>query len=129
VIDSGIRYTHQDLAANMWRNTREIAGNGIDDDANGYVDDVHGINGITNSGDPMDDNNHGTHCAGTIAATANNAGQHVGVAYNVRLMGLKFLSASGSGATSDAIKCINYGVAHGATILSNSWGGGVTVSH
>ncbi len=124
VIDSGIRYTHQDLAANMWRNTREIAGNGIDDDANGYVDDVHGINGITNSGDPMDDNNHGTHCAGTIAATANNAGQHVGVAYNVRLMGLKFLSASGSGATSDAIKCINYGVAHGATILSNSWGGG-----
>jgi subtilisin family serine protease len=124
VVDTGIRYTHQDLAANMWTNPGEIAGNGVDDDGNGYVDDVFGINGITNTGNPMDDNNHGSHCAGTIAATANNAGLHVGVAYNARLMGLKFLSASGSGATGDAIKCIDYGVAKGAHILSNSWGGG-----
>ncbi|MGV3663715.1 MAG: choice-of-anchor D domain-containing protein [Prosthecobacter sp.] len=124
VVDTGIRYTHQDLAGNMWTNPGEVPANGIDDDSNGYVDDVHGINGITGSGNPMDDNNHGTHCAGTIAATGNDAGQHVGVAYNVKLMGLKFLSASGSGQTSDAIRCIDYGVAKGAHILSNSWGGG-----
>lgn len=124
VVDTGIRYTHQDLAGSMWTNPGEVAGNGIDDDSNGYVDDVHGINGITGSGNPMDDNNHGSHCAGTIAATGNDAGQHVGVAYNVKLMGLKFLSASGSGQTSDAIRCIDYGVAKGAHILSNSWGGG-----
>ncbi len=124
VVDTGIRFTHQDLVGNIWVNPGEIAANGIDDDANGYIDDIHGINGITNSGNPMDDNNHGTHCAGTIGATANNAGQIVGVAWNVKLMGLKFLSASGSGNTSDAIKCIDYGVAKGAHILSNSWGGG-----
>lgn len=124
VVDTGIRYTHQDLAGNMWVNSGEIAGNGIDDDSNGYIDDVYGINGITGSGNPMDDNNHGTHCAGTIAATGNDSGQHVGVAYHVKLMALKFLSASGSGQTSDAIRCIDYGVAKGAHILSNSWGGG-----
>ncbi len=124
VIDSGIRYTHQDLAANMWVNPGEISGNGIDDDANGYIDDVHGINAITGTGNPMDDNNHGTHCAGTIGAVANGGGPHVGVAWNVRLMGLKFLSSSGSGSTSDAIECVNYAVARGVKILSNSWGGG-----
>ncbi len=124
VIDTGIRYTHQDLAGNMWTNPGEIAGNGIDDDGNGYVDDVYGINAITGSGDPMDDNNHGTHCAGTIAATANDAGQIVGVAYNVRLMACKFLSGGGSGSSSDAIECIDYATRMGAHITSNSWGGG-----
>lgn len=124
VIDTGIRYTHQDLAANMWVNPGEISGNGIDDDANGYIDDVYGINSITGSGNPMDDNNHGTHCAGTIGAVANGGGPHVGVAWNVRLMGLKFLSSTGSGSTSDAIECVSYAVARGVKILSNSWGGG-----
>ncbi|HLP07349.1 MAG TPA: S8 family serine peptidase, partial [Opitutaceae bacterium] len=66
VIDTGIRYTHQDLAAQVWVNPDEIPGDGIDNDGNGYIDDVHGINAITGSGDPMDDNNHGTHCSGTI---------------------------------------------------------------
>ena len=83
VIDSGVRYTHQDLAANMWVNPTETANNGIDDDLNGYIDDVYGINAITgsgDSGDPMDDNSHGTHCAGTIGAVANGGGPHVGVA-------------------------------------------------
>ncbi len=124
VIDSGVRYTHQDLAANMWVNTGEIPGNGIDDDGNGYIDDVHGINAITGSGNPMDDNDHGTHVAGTIAATANNSGGHVGVAYGVRIMALKFLGADGSGTLSDAIECIEYATAHGAKITNNSWGGG-----
>jgi subtilisin family serine protease len=123
VVDTGIRYTHQDLAGNMWINPDEIPGNGIDDDGNGYVDDVHGIDAITKSGNPMDDNNHGTHCAGTIAAVAGNAGQQVGVAYNARLMALKFANAAGKGALSNAIKCIDYGVTQGANILSNSWSG------
>lgn len=124
VIDTGIRSTHQDLRDNMWRNPREIAGNGLDDDNNGYVDDIHGINAINRTGNSTDDNNHGTHCAGTIGATANDAGAAVGVAWQVRLMALKFLAANGSGTTSDAITCIDYAVAHGAQILSNSWGGG-----
>lgn len=124
VIDSGIRYTHQDLAANMWVNPGEVAGNGVDDDSNGYIDDVFGINAIDGSGDPADDNNHGTHVAGTIAATGFNGSEHVGVAYNTRLMALKFLDAQGSGSTSDAIRCIEYAIAHGADVLNNSWGGG-----
>jgi subtilisin family serine protease len=124
VIDTGIRYTHQDLAGNMWINTREIPGTGRDDDGNGYIDDVYGINAITGSGDPWDDNGHGTHCAGTIGATANDSGPHVGVAWNVRLMALKFLSAGGSGWTIDAIECIQYATLNGADIMSNSWGGG-----
>jgi alpha-tubulin suppressor-like RCC1 family protein/subtilisin family serine protease len=124
VIDTGIRYTHQDLTTQMWRNPDEIAGNGLDDDQDGYIDNVYGINGITNSGDPMDDQGHGTHCAGTIGAQANGGGPHVGVAWSVKLMACKFLSSSGSGSTSDAIKCINFAVAKGAHILSNSWGGG-----
>lgn len=124
VIDTGIRYTHNDLKENMWVNEDEIPGNNIDDDNNGFVDDVHGMNAINMSGNPMDDNGHGTHCAGTIAATAFAGGGHVGVAYNVRLMGLKFLSAGGSGATSDAIACVDYAVANGAKITNNSWGGG-----
>ncbi len=71
-IDTGVKYTHPDLAANMWINPGEIAGNLIDDDANGYVDDVHGINALTHSGNPMDDHGHGTHTAGTFGAVGNN---------------------------------------------------------
>jgi subtilisin family serine protease len=124
VIDTGIRYTHQDLATQMWRNPGETAGNGRDDDNNGYVDDVYGINAITGVGDPFDDNNHGTHVSGTIGAAANNGKPHVGVTWRVRLMGCKFLTAQGFGSTSDAITCIDYAVNKGAKILNNSWGGG-----
>lgn len=124
VIDTGIRTTHQDLKNNLWVNPGEVPGNGVDDDGNGYVDDVHGMNAINNSGQPADDNGHGTHCAGTIAATANDAGRIVGVAYNVRLMACKFLSASGSGTSSGAVKCLDYATRMGAKISSNSWGGG-----
>lgn len=124
VIDTGIRYTHQDLVGNMWRNPGEVAGNGLDDDHNGYIDDVFGINALNGSGNPFDDNNHGTHVAGTIGATANGGGPHVGVAWNVKLMALKFLAANGSGATSGAIACIDYAISKGARILNNSWGGG-----
>jgi hypothetical protein len=123
VVDTGIRYTHQDLAGNMWVNPGEIPGNGIDDDSNGYVDDVHGIDAITQSGNPMDANNHGSHCAGMIAAVAGNAGQQVGVAYHARLMALRFMNAAGKGTLSNAIRCIDYGVTQGTNILSNSWSG------
>jgi subtilisin family serine protease len=124
VIDTGINYNHLDLAAQMWRNPDEIADNGVDDDFNGYVDDVFGINAITGSGNPLDDHDHGSHCSGTIGAAANNGSPHVGVAWQVRLMGLKFLSSGGSGNTSDAVECVNYAVNKRAKILSNSWGGG-----
>lgn len=124
VIDTGIRYTHQDLQSQMWVNPGEIPGNGVDDDKNGFIDDVHGINAITGSGDPFDDNDHGTHVAGTIGAAANNGHPHVGVAWNLRLMACKFLTSEGFGAVSDAITCIDYAVTMGARILNNSWGGG-----
>jgi Zn-dependent metalloprotease/subtilisin family serine protease len=124
VIDTGVDYNHVDLAANMWRNPGEIPGNGIDDDGNGYIDDVYGINAITGSGNPMDDHYHGTHCAGTIGGVGNNGVGVAGVCWNVQIMALKFLDAAGSGYTSDAIECIQYGVGKGARVLSNSWGGG-----
>jgi subtilisin family serine protease len=124
VIDTGIRYTHKDLETQMWRNPFEIPGNGQDDDNNGYVDDVYGINAITGSGDPFDDNNHGTHVSGTIGAAPNNGFPHVGVSWHVQLMGCKFLDADGFGSTSDAIECIDYAVSKKARIMNSSWGGG-----
>lgn len=124
IIDSGIKTTHQDLAANMWRNSAEIAGNKIDDDANGFVDDVFGCDAYNNDGDPTDDNGHGSHCAGTIGGAGNNGIGVTGVAWGVQLMACKFLSATGSGADSDAVRCIDYARSKGAKILSNSWGGG-----
>lgn len=133
VIDTGVRYTHEDLAANIWTNTGETADNSIDDDNNGYVDDVHGICAIDNyldqngdpwpAGNPNDDHGHGTHCAGVIGAVGNNNIGIAGVCWNVKIMPLKFLSSAGSGLESDAIECINYAVSKGADILSNSWGG------
>ena len=99
VIDTGVDYTHQDLSANIWINPSEIPGNGIDDDGNGYIDDINGWDFINNDKDPMDDNGHGTHCSGTIAAVGNNNIGIVGVNWNAKIMPLKFLSASGSGGT------------------------------
>ncbi|MBI5170833.1 MAG: S8 family serine peptidase [Candidatus Eisenbacteria bacterium] len=124
IIDTGIDYNHPDLAANVWTNPGEIAGNGIDDDGNGYVDDVHGYDVVNNDGDPMDDNGHGSHCAGTIAGVGNNAVGVTGVCWSAKLIGIKFLSASGSGSTEGAIAGIEYAIAVGARLTSNSWGGG-----
>ncbi|NDB96411.1 MAG: hypothetical protein EBZ78_09680, partial [Verrucomicrobia bacterium] len=107
VVDTGIRYTHQDLAANMWRNPNEIAGNGVDDDGNGLVDDVYGCNAYGRNGNPMDDNGHGSHCSGTIGGVGNNGVGVTGVAWGVKLMACKFLSSTGSGADSDAVTCID----------------------
>ncbi|MFT6787497.1 MAG: serine protease [Pseudoalteromonas rhizosphaerae] len=129
VIDTGVDHSHSDLTANMWINPNEIAGDGIDNDDNGYIDDVHGINAITNVGDPMDDQGHGTHVSGTIGAAGNNNNGVVGVNHEAAIVGCKFLDASGSGSTSDAIKCIDYMVSLknagvNVRVLNNSWGGG-----
>ncbi|MGH2810098.1 MAG: S8 family peptidase, partial [Actinomycetota bacterium] len=124
VIDSGVDYNHQDLGASqMWTNPGEAA-NGIDDDSNGFVDDVYGADCINNDGNPMDDHNHGTHVAGTIGAATNNAIGVPGLNWNVKIMALKFLGADGSGWTSDAVQCLDYSVAKGAHLTNNSWGGG-----
>lgn len=123
ILDSGIRYTHEDLAANMWVNTGEIAGNGLDDDGNGFIDDIHGINTVGVEGDPMDDLGHGTHVAGIVGAVGNNGLGVTGVAWNVKLMALKFLNSSGEGTDADAIECINYAREQGAHIINSSWGG------
>ena len=130
VIDTGVDYTHRDLAANAWRNAGEIAGDGIDNDGNGFVDDVYGWDFANRDADPMDDNGHGTHVAGTIGAVGGNGTGVVGVNWQVSIMALKFLSGSGSGSTSGAIGAINYATRmkrdFGVNVVAtnNSWGGG-----
>ncbi len=98
--------------------------NGVDNDHNGYVDDIVGWDFVNNDNDPFDDNSHGTHVAGTIGATGDNGTGVVGVNWQVQMAALKFLNASGSGYLSDAVRALNYAVANGITISNNSWGGG-----
>jgi subtilisin family serine protease len=124
VIDSGIDHFHPDLSANMWTNPGEIPGNGIDDDGNGYKDDLRGWDFYGDDDDPMDENGHGTHCAGTIGAVGDNGTGVAGVNWEVSLVGLRFLSAGGSGSTSDAVEAVNYARKLGLSLTSNSWGGG-----
>lgn len=124
VIDSGIDYTHPDLATNVWQNPGEIASNGIDDDANGYIDDVYGWDFHNDDNDPMDDHSHGTHVAGTIGAIGNNSAGVAGVCWQVKLVALKFLDEHNSGWTSNAITAINYANTEGIAITNNSWGSG-----
>lgn len=144
VIDSGVDYNHEDLVQNIWRNSGEMgtdsqgrdrSTNGIDDDGNGYVDDVVGWDFVTNDNKPYDltvskwrmmlmggNPGHGTHCAGNVGARSDNAVGIRGVAGNVKIMVLRFLSESGGGDTAGAVKAIRYAVDNGAKILSNSWG-------
>lgn len=123
VIDTGVDYTHPDLTKNVWINEKELNGTpGVDDDGNGLVDDIHGYDFANNDGDPMDDNAHGTHCSGTIGAVHNTIGV-AGVAANVRIMAVKFLTGNGGGTLAGAIESIHYAVDNGAHVLSNSWGG------
>ncbi|ASD62057.1 S8 family serine peptidase [Bdellovibrio bacteriovorus] len=128
VIDTGINYNHPDLKSNLWTNDAELNGKaGVDDDGNGIIDDIYGANFVTAAkptGNPLDDHGHGSHCSGTIGASGDDGKGLVGVAWNVRIMGVKFLSASGSGSLDGALKAIDYATSKGAKILSNSWGGG-----
>ena len=123
VVDTGVDRSHQDLAANMWVNPNEVAGNGVDDDNNGFVDDVHGWDFYDDDNNPDDGGSHGTHCAGTIGAVGNNGIGITGVCWNVNMVGIRFLGPWG-GSTSDAIKSIEYATKIGVDLTSNSWGGG-----
>lgn len=132
IIDTGVDYNHPDLINNLWRNPGEIPSNNKDDDANGYKDDINGVNTIVDDGNPFDDNLHGTHVAGTIGAQGNNNRGVVGVAQTVKIAACKFLSSSGSGANSDAIQCLEYFAnlksrannRVNIVATNNSWGGG-----
>ncbi len=135
VIDTGVDYTHEDLAGNLWHNPGEIANNQIDDDKNGFIDDVIGWDFAGNTNKPYDvtsstfqmflgggNPGHGTHCAGNVGAVGNNSKGISGASPNVSIMALRFLNEKGQGSTATAVKAINYAVANGAKILSNSWG-------
>ena len=135
IIDTGIEYTHPDLVNMMWTNPGEIADNGIDDDGNGIIDDYYGADfteDTSGTGDPIDVHSHGTHCAGIVAAEENNGEGIAGVASfsqgKVKLMAVKGLSDSGSGTMSGLLAGLNYAIAMGARISSNSWGSGVSSS-
>jgi subtilisin family serine protease len=133
IIDTGVDYTHKDIAPNYWENPGESGldangadkhTNGIDDDGNGFIDDFRGWDFANNDNDPMDDHAHGTHCAGVIGAHGNDGNGVTGVNWDVSLVGLKFLTGSGSGTLENAVKAIEYGTSLGLTLTSNSWGGG-----
>ena len=128
-IDTGIRYTHEDLAANMWTNPGEIPGNGVDDDGNGFADDYYGFDFRYNDPDPLDEHGHGTHTAGTIGAVGNNGLGVAGVNWNVKLMAIKIYSNTATDTTSAMlINAYNYvrmmknrGV--NIRVTNNSYGG------
>ncbi|MCM1176426.1 MAG: S8 family serine peptidase [Bacteroidales bacterium] len=134
VIDQGVKYDHEDLAASMWVNSGEIPGNGIDDDGNGYIDDIHGYNFVTDKGQITFSaaNSHGTHVAGTIAAVNNNGTGVNGIAGGsgngdgVRIMTLQTLGSSESGSSGSglggAVRAMKYAADNGAVICQNSWG-------
>ena len=123
-IDTGVNYNHPDLAANSWINPGEIAANGIDDDGNGYIDDTRGWDFVNNDNNPIDDNGHGTHTAGTFGAVGNNGVGVTGINWQCKIMALKFLNASGSGSVTGALGALNYAVNKGVKVSNNSWGGG-----
>jgi thermitase len=122
IVDTGIDQAHADLAPNLWTNPADPA-NGVDDDHNGFVDDVHGADFVDEDSNPDDDAGHGTHVAGIIGAKGNNGTGVAGLDWDVKLMGLKFLDANGEGNTADAANAIDYAVSHGARVINASWGG------
>ena len=130
VIDSGVDINHPDLAANIWVNPGETPNNGIDDDGNGFIDDVNGWDFYDDDNTPNDGNGHGTHVAGTIGAVGNNNSGIAGVNWEISLLPLRFLGNDGSGWTSDAVAAVNYATMlkrdFGINVVAtnNSWGGG-----
>lgn len=123
VIDTGTEWHHPDLDDNIWTNPGEVPDNGVDDDFNGYIDDVRGWDFFDEDNDPDDSDGHGTHTAGTVGAEGNNGQGVAGVVWDVQIMPLRFLGPGG-GSTSDAVAALEYAVENGAQISNNSWGGG-----
>ncbi|HET6510455.1 MAG TPA: S8 family peptidase [Baekduia sp.] len=123
IVDSGADLGHPDLAPNLWTNPGEIPGNGIDDDGNGYVDDVHGYDFVDGDGTPQDANGHGTHVAGIVGARGGNGIGVAGVAWNVRLMIVRVLDGAARGTTTDVARGIRYAVDNGARIVNLSLAG------
>ena len=122
VLDTGMDMDHPDLMGNLWSNSDEIPGDNIDNDGNGYVDDVNGWDFVTADKDPNDSDGHGTHCAGTIGAVGNNASQVAGVCWKASIMPLRVGTEAGL-ADSDIVEGIRYAARNGAKVLSNSYGG------
>ena len=126
VVDTGVQTTHPDLVGRVWTNPGEIAGNGIDDDGNGFVDDVHGWDFAADDASVYDDgtaDRHGTHVAGVIAARTGDGQGMAGIAPGARIMALKFIGAGGSGWNTDAVQAIQYAVNGGARVINASFGG------
>ena len=126
VIDTGVDYTHEDLKANMWVNDAELNGlPGVDDDGDGYIDDIYGVNVLAKgqqAGDPMDDNGHGTHVAGIIAMSSNGRGG-VGLAWGAKVMAIKAGQSTGTFTSADIAKAIDYAKMKGADVINMSFGG------
>lgn len=122
IIDTGIDFFHPDIQENLWVNPTEIPGNGLDDDRNGYIDDVHGFDFVSDDGDPFDDQGHGTHVAGIVGAVANNRKGSAGVSQEVSLMAIKSFGPSGSADVATVVRAMRYAIAHGADIINASWG-------
>jgi subtilisin family serine protease len=123
VVDTGVDLSHRDLAPNLWSNPGELPGNGIDDDGDGLVDDVHGADFVNRDGDPTDDNGHGTHVAGIVAARGNNGVGVAGLAWRARIMAVKVLGPDASGDMATVAEGVRYAVAHGARVINLSLSG------
>ncbi|WP_445152643.1 S8 family peptidase [Baekduia sp. Peel2402] len=123
IVDSGIDLGHPDLAPNLWTNPGEVPGNGVDDDGNGYVDDVHGVDFVEHDGTPQDANGHGTHVAGIVGARGGNGIGVAGVSWRVKLMAVRVLDGAARGTTTDVALGIRYAVDNGARIVNLSLAG------